>query len=660
MPAKETIDPAVALQRAHQIVEEAGEKSEGSLRLTNLLDFLSLTGDVIKSWSAERRVAEPSFKELLQSLASLRDDAAKIVADDPVILYRPQHNVADDFHKSRATIRYFFGGNRISKTQAGGVDNAWIATGRHPIRRKGRPGSVFIVGTDYQHYKLTFEKKYVIGEPDNPLSPLFPEGGKWLHHYDKKNYTLYIACPECARKGAPTSCKHLQTISLHSDKSDSLGLAGGQYAQGQFDEPVKEGYFGEAKQRLKTVSESSLIVTETPLLGESHWTYQILYKLGMEGRPRNWLEDEQRPIVSLHTIDQFSAGLTAPDQIIADMRTMAEYEIQCRIFGRHVNASTQSIFDLSVLLEMQRQTQEPERGDLLFDGELKFRGLENFLAWRVEQEAKVDKKRDAEPLADLSLGFHGEAEGPLHLWSPPTLGSQYVIGADCAEGLAEGDGNVAHVYEMIPWKETMLFRLVALVDCQLDSRKYGDLLYRLSCWFNDATLVIENNSYGAAVILHMNEALNCPNLFRDMTNVSDMAFNSSASYGINTNIRSKKMLIAVLQSLVKLKRELPNALTIPSKTAVSQLQSYVQEKNKNGTGYVMKGAGSSHDDHVMAAALATYAGTTQSVYDFEGRLAFEKAAKAAKKGLTEDEKAVWEMLRQEEQELEHRNERDFL
>src|SRR3989304_3749050 len=122
---------------------------------------------------------------------------------DPMSIYLPAHDVALDFHKSTAFIRYFRGGNRISKTESGCADNYWMTTNQHPYRQTcAIPASTFIVGSNFAQYgEAVFQKKYLTGEPGNPLSPVFPEGGKWLHHYNEKKHLITIACPRCADAG---------------------------------------------------------------------------------------------------------------------------------------------------------------------------------------------------------------------------------------------------------------------------------------------------------------------------------------------------------------------------------------------------------------------------------------------------------------------------
>ena len=424
------MDEAAALAHCHQIIDDAkaggDSRATSVLRTATLLDYLDLVTDVIRDWPAKRRAETAWLPDMLEIIAELRGDGEHIVAADPVILYRPQHHVADSFHRSLAKYRLFWGGNRISKTIGGYVDDTWVATGRHPYRRKGLQGSVFIIGSDYQGYAPNvFEAKMYNGEVDNPLTPLFPEGGRWLHHYDKKHHILYVACAECAQQWRAQSCTHTKyMVVLFSDRGKTGSIAGLQAAQGHLDEEVSEEFFSEAQQRISTVRDSGLIVTLTAVTqGTASWQYEKLYKLGIKGKPQNWLEDEGKPVVSLHTIDKFSAGLTPVDEIVAEMRTMTDQQIQARILGQWVNASDQAVFDLQTLAEMQLECCPPKaQGDLILSGEDKGATLED-ISRKVYSEG-----------CEISLIEHDG--GNLRIWEPPKPECQYVIGADVAFGLS--------------------------------------------------------------------------------------------------------------------------------------------------------------------------------------------------------------------------------
>jgi hypothetical protein len=176
---------------------------------------------------------------------------------------------------------------------------------------------------------------------------------------------IQIACKACALENKARSCPHPKSsVTLFSDTAGSGVLAGGQYAQGHFDEQIQHEFFTEGKQRIKTVPNSGIIVTETPLYGRSWWTYGELVPLGKKGAPENLVPGTDKPLISLHSIDQFSAGLVPHERILADMKTMTEPEIEARIYGKHIAANEMAVFDLQVLYDMRSELRKPQLGVL--------------------------------------------------------------------------------------------------------------------------------------------------------------------------------------------------------------------------------------------------------------------------------------------------------
>jgi hypothetical protein len=640
------VDEATALRYCHEIVADAktgdDSRAKSILSTATLLDYLDLVHDIISDWPKARRDETEWLPDCLSTISELRGDGERIVAADPVILYKPQHHVAREFHESRALYRYFWGGNRISKTIAGYVDDNWIATGRHPTRRVGMQGSVIIVGSDYQGYAPNvFEAKMISGENDNPLSPMFPVGGKWLHHYDWKHHIIYVACAECAAQNQAQSCPHTKyRIALFSDRGKVGSIAGAQVAQGHLDEQVGETFFNELQQRISTVRESGIIVTETSEQGEASWQYEVLYKKGRLGPPENWLEDSQRPMISLHTIDQFRAGLTPVDQIIAKMRTLPEHKIQSTIFGRHVSASDRAVFDLAALGIMQAECCTPKaQGDLICAAEEAGETIE-----AVSRHAYSE---------GVELSFIASTSGGLKVWEPPKPGEQYVIGADVAFGLSRtdkvGDYSWAIVFKLTPVGSLMQLEQVASYRGLVDTFRYADSLDRLGLWYNLATIVPENNGPGMAVIQRLYETLGCWFLFRDVAQQAGVQMDLGSQYGINTNVRSKTMLISVLQSLILARRNNQPGLILKDINLVEEHQSFVQVPSKEGRTFVLKGAGQAKDDGVMGTALAGYAAVASPLYNWTR--AKEESTMPEKK-LTAHEELIWQDVRAREQRAE--------
>lgn len=628
------------LKHAAQLVELAGpEAAQHAKKATNFLDYANAVRDVVRAMPDDKLASIPWMQDFAKSLRRLRDTFTAEVAADPMSLYMPAHSVALAFHQSLAFIRYFRGGNRISKTESGCFENYAITTNQFPYRQTcALPASSFIVGSNFAQYgEAVFYKKYIEGEPGNPLSPVFPEGGKWLHHYNEKKHLITIACPGCANAGKARQCSHPKsTIQLFSDREGPTVLAGGQYALGQFDEHIDEEFFTEAIKRLETVPFASLIVTHTPLEGKGAWEHQRLTLLFEEGPPKNLVPGTKRPYVSLHTIDQLSAGLSSPELVLASMAVMTPAEAEARVYGRPSAHSRTGVFDSWTISEMYQEVARPSRGEL-------------FVAGKNGKKSK-SKKSQAELLeeADSStqLVFESSEDGPLRVWEPPTRYGQYIIGADVAQGLTGGDYSCASVLKLTRVGLDLNFRLVAQYHGHVNSIAYGEELMKLGLWYNEALLVPERRGPGDASIQRL-KMLSCWFLFRDASDPAQATAAQDALFGLDTNVKTKGVLISMLQNTIKDKETEQRSIVIPCYSTLEELGHFGQEKTESGLSYRFRGEGGAHDDRVISLALAIYAARVYpEVYDID----LEAKARRARKSeeLSDDDRQFWSDFRKEE------------
>lgn len=574
-----------------QIVAEAN-LPDTDLGTATALDFFDTTRDVIKSWTQARKEATPWLKELVLGLRQMRDDFEEIVRQDPGCIYRPQHKVAEEFHRSRAKIRYYWGGNRISKTQSAYLDDYWVVTGQHPYRIKTPlPSAVAIVATDFRAYAgKVFEPKFIGGEGGNPLSPLFPEDGKYFSHYDDRKHILLIACPTCVEKKRPRSCRHPRSsIILFSNMAEPTVLAGAQYAQVHFDEQVDKSFFAEALERTKTVPNSGLVVTETPVFGKAWWTYTDLYLLGKD-KTKN--EIFGSPIVSLHTIDQYSAGLVAKSEVDTSSATYTEAERRARIWGEHVADNENQVFDASELMRMREVCKEPAQGYLTLRHEL--------AGVKPEDWAAADPTS-----ADIT--FHSDGTSMLRVWEQPSELEQYVICVDVAKGLTKKDASCASVLRVRLEGSYFKYQMVAQLHGWINPEAYALDVWKLGLWYHCAPTVIERNGPGDSLIYQLVNVLHCWWLLRDVQNPALMRMGLNILYGVDTNVNSKGMMVSLLQQAIKSNHAQGRTIEIPCVHTIDELSSYVQEASPSGQTFTFKGLGSAHDDRVMSLAVGVYA-----------------------------------------------------
>lgn len=634
------MDTGTALQIAHQIVEASGHRVT-HLETSNILDYIGLTVDLIKEWPKEKRDRASKLNEFLIALKRLEDNAEQIIAADPAVLYRPAHRVSEAFHKSQATYRYLYSANRASKTTSANIEAYRHATGNHPFRKLPPPPyAVFQIGPNFTKYAPNvFEKKMITGEAGNPLSPLFPKGGKWLYKYDERKHILYIACKDCAEAGRAESCSHPKsTYTLYSDVEGPEVLAGAQFLFGHLDEQISKAIFNEAAERIKTVPGGNIVMTETPLGGLAFWTYELMYLQSLKKRPENWDPVNECPVIESFTIDQYEAGLVPHHEIEKSKIGMTEAEIQVRIHGKFVSALENAVFDHDTLYKMDESVRDPLLQGFLMFGE----------------EAKSGKRAsEILELQDLNqtLATYKDPDGHFLMWEPPKFGSQYVIGSDVAFGLTKRDPSAAIVAKMTRKGFDIRFEVVAMMRGWFDTLTYAAELFKLGMYYRWAELVIESNGPGLAVIQFLNEKFMYPKLFQDATNKASSVLAPSSDIGVNTNLRSKGMMLGMLKSVVALDKRGDPMISIPSRQVVEELKSYVQEDLPSG-GARFAAAGISHDDLVIALMMLVYAGTTFPIYDADkARTEYLLSqTKAREDNLEPHEKQLWEMAKAQEEE----------
>jgi hypothetical protein len=187
-----------------------------------------------------------------------------------------------------------------------------------------------------------------------------------------------------------------------------------------------------------------------------------------------------------------------------------------------------------------------------------------------------------------TVEFVESPEGRLKVWKHPRHGRHYLIAADTAEGVPEGDFSVAQVLDRGSWEQVAVWR------GRVDQGTFGEILTALGYYFNNALLVPENNNTGWATIERI-KGLRYPHLLRssllwpDDKNVKD---------GFPTNEKTKGLLITALRNSVDEQTGFVNDIV-----TVGELMTYVQhEDGKMGNIDTQDG----HDDCVMSLGIGIY------------------------------------------------------
>ena len=545
---------------------------------------------VAQNMTQTQRINLPWFDRWVREFRILYDDFEAKRTADPMMVYWPINNASMRFHKSQAFIRVFMGGNRVAKTTAGYAEDYFALTGYHPFR-KVRPGqgSVFVVcGIPFRDYgPLVFEKKLLHGEDNNPLSPMFPEGGKWFHSYNKKEMVIHIACKECAEAGKALRCPgHHQkyTFSLISAEKPVSTVEAFSVKVAHGDEHLPEEFLGAMQQRVLD-QQGCLIFTFKPDMGPDAWEIK---KLVAEAKsPKN----PDDPNVFLATCSQYEGNILTREMIDKNAATLDEFEYKVRVLGEPAAIAKNPVFDRTNLSKMINECNEPIRGVLTCPVPL--------------NTAHVNTKME----------FQENSNGLLRIWARPQDGAQYLLGVDTAAGLTHGDPSCASVLEMKKVGTDTYLEMVAQYHGWLTTLDYADEIHKLAIHYNSALVVIElTGGYGRSVLERLGpgrdgSGLCYWNVFRDIVKAERAEFGLEARFGVETTQYSKAGMVGTLQHYVK-----HGQIIVKCRDTLNELLAYEQDKTDGGT-VRFRGAYGSHDDRVMSLVIGTSVAANYPVFD---------------------------------------------
>ncbi len=183
-----------------------------------------------------------------------------------------------------------------------------------------------------------------------------------------------------------------------------------------------------------------------------------------------------------------------------------------------------------------------------------------------------------------NVEFISDDKGYISVWEEPIPGKYYAIGADVAEGLKNGDYSTAFI-------GTEDFNLVCCWHGHIDADLFGDQLYKLGKYYNDAYIGVENNNHGLTTLKCLQNKEYWNIYYSKM--YDRMTEKLTTKLGWSTNSKTKPLMIDKLAEFV---REM--YLGIYSDLVISEMFTYIIEDN--GSTNAQSGC---YDDTVMAIAI---------------------------------------------------------
>jgi len=186
-------------------------------------------------------------------------------------------------------------------------------------------------------------------------------------------------------------------------------------------------------------------------------------------------------------------------------------------------------------------------------------------------------------LRQLASPLRVAQNGAECVWLEPQSGRSYVIGADVAEGGAEGDYSAAVVLDL----ETGLQCAELMARWPLS--RFARELARLGERYNGALIAVERNNHGHAVLYALQHEFDYSRLYRHAESGS-----GTGKLGWPMNARTKPQAIGALAQML---RDAP--ATFASRRLLEQCRSFAY-----GDDCGMAALPGTHDDLVIAAAIA--------------------------------------------------------
>jgi len=399
-----------------------------------------------------------------------------------------------------------------------------------------------------------------------------------LFEHNKSGYRLYTAGAKEAGRGTTPTIAHLSEVAFW-----------------QFDEQILAGLFQGISQEVGTE-----VILESTANGASGEFYR-LYQGAMRG------ENEYIPIF-LPWFLTTEYRRKAPDDL-----ELTEEESE--LLEQH---------DLDNDQLYWRRLKIAESGERKFRQEFPATPEEAFLVTgnSVFDQEKVNKIAVKAPdyirqFDEATNYFEDTREGHLELWVPPRFEDRFIIGADVSLGVGQ-DYSAAVVLN----KERRICALFR--DNYVDPSNFGDILFYLGRYFNNALLAVESNSLGIATLNRLKQ-MNYVNLYYQ-TKAASLLEEEGGKPGFRTTVSTKPMIIGNLKRAVE-----EEDLGIFSDVIVQELRTYVSADN--GSTNAMAG---NFDDTVMALAIAFEAYRTH-----QHRLTDDKVSWREKIGSFEQENTVW-------------------
>ena len=463
--------------------------------------------------------------ELAEQLLQKQPDLIPIVDRipyNPVFFYEPfetDGQVLSDgnpksspmlFHQDASSIRVVVTGNRCSKTYSGAADVICHCLGIDPItkqRVKGsKPQPWWVVSDTEDASKQIVQATYYDLIPQDYLA-------------QTSEYTV-----ERGWTGNRITFKNGSQIEFRFS-SQGRNTFQGTYRNIHLDEEPPKEIYQECYARTTPVGgrkRGRIIITFTPIYNPRvgiSWIQTDLYAR------RHSISGVSFHFWTLHDVPEYIISEEGKEEVISGYEPD---EREVRVLGLFTPVGMQLAFSRSLIAQQRAVAFDPSWHDI--------QETTRYKTVPVKEVKYLPEGVSHPTTTETETFYHAPEtdEDIVRIYKHPTVGQDYAIGADPAQGLEHGDDSTAHVLDC----ET--YETVAEVQGKLDPDEFGDVLERLGYYFNTAYIGIENVS-DLTPIYYLNNA-GYPNLHYQCVLDGRVYDRQTDKIGWNTSTRTRRIL----------------------------------------------------------------------------------------------------------------------
>lgn len=210
--------------------------------------------------------------------------------------------------------------------------------------------------------------------------------------------------------------------------------------------------------------------------------------------------------------------------------------------------------------------------------------------FNLEQLSNAMKQtRDVEQRLALEAGkFENNNRGELTTYHKHNAGEQYVIGADVAMGINQGDYSVAQVLDSKK-------RQVAIWRGRVHPDYFAEILQALGYYYNEALIIVENNGHGILTCTRLGKDYAYPNFYTEVV-IDKITDKETVKLGFTTTAKTKPLIIDQLRADTR-----DGNIELNDMVTIREMLTYIVSNSG-----AMEAEHGCYDDCVMSLALANH------------------------------------------------------